>query len=334
MTHFQVGTNDIVIEDRLADKLGLMCDRVTKEHPALDACLENSGGEGEGKTNASIIEAAYIKHKIKRPIALFFKTSSCIKYMQSHSNSIVILDEPSFESLSMDAISQIGKDFLRLTSTMRVKRHFFIINFAKFWKFPEFLVVDRALGMVHMHTRHGTALGRFLYIRKKNLERLWNDYKRFGRRNFGKLKSFGGGFGYMMEKIFADLDIQVENTPHATFKDYMLEKDRAIGTIGDKKSKKDNKAIKEMKFLKFKISNMYKNSKTIFKNHATLAQYLGYSTKSIEKWRYYSDEDPSVLEKEDFEPLEEPITNNSLEDEPLDAPKEEKEAEEQDKELF
>lgn len=313
----------IAYEEKLIKKLDVMCDRVTKKHPSLDACLENSGYEGEGKTNASLVEAAYIKKKTGRNINLFFLTSSCLKFAQSTEEQLIILDEPVFESLSTDHASRLSKDFLRLTSTMRKKRHFFIINFAKFWKFPDFLVVDRALGMVHLYSRNGTDPGRFFYIRKKNLESLWNAYKKSGKRLYGKLKSFGGRFPYIMDDMFDKLDITVEGKPHATLNDYQNLKDKAIAAIGNDELKKSKKEIESDR----KLNEMRAKFALIVKEfdlpQEKVANLMGISSARIREWRQKAQIQGISLGNRGFEARSPTTIINTMADnqEKIDIPK-------------
>lgn len=299
---FEIKGVKFAIEDKLVHKLDMMIERVMKPHPTLDSCIENSGLEGEGKTNVSIIEAAYIQMKTGRTINMFIRTSTAAKFMQENNQGLVILDEPSFETLSMDFASAQSKDLLRLTSTMRVRRHFLIVNFAKFWKFPEFLVVDRALGMVHLHSKNGKEPGRFIYVKKKNLENLWNDYFKKRQRNFGKYRSFGGGFSYKMEELFPVLDITVEGKPHATFQDYQEAKDKAISAIGNKKLKKDKNFMKLLE-LRSKISKIKDMPRE------RLAFLLGINSGRLREWDKIDLENP---EEDSEEPVKAEIKPESL----------------------
>jgi hypothetical protein len=294
------------IEDKLVLMLDYMSERVTKQHPTLDACLQNSGNEGEGKTNASLVEAAYFQMKTGRPISLFFKTSSCLKFAQSTREQIIILDEPSFETLGMDFQTAAYKDFLRLTSTMRVRRHILIVNFAKFWKFPDFLVVDRALCMIHLYSKQGKDPGRFLYIKKKNLEPLWNGYKKGGKRLYGALKSFGGRFPYIMDRLWDKLDIRVEDIEHSRLKDYDNIKDKAIEGIGVKKDKKREKDLRKLLELRYKLGNL----KRI--NLELLAAELGIASARLREWRKIDLDDPNSLENIDLEDKNADNHNNNV----------------------
>jgi len=298
---FRIQTKGLnfAFEKKLFKKLKTMCDRITKKHPILDACLVNEGYEGDGKTNTSIIEAIVAYGLIKKvhkdcKINLFFKTSSCIDFAKKTKNQIIILDEPSLESLSTDHANKTNKDLLRLTSTMRKKRHFLIINFAKFWKFPEFLVVDRALGMVKMSSNNGKNPGRFVYIKKGKLEKLWNDKKRSNRRSYSKLKSFGGRIPYLMEDIFEEFEINVEGKIAKSMDDYDDMKDRSIENIGvnDKRFNKESiilddyrmKIVVACDILKSEYGISYEKSAAIFNIPA----------RTIRSWRI-------LFEKRKFE---------------------------------
>ncbi len=282
---------DFAFEKKLYAKIYTMCKRITRKHPVLDACLTNSGYEGDGKTNTSLVEAIIAQKLIgKTSIHLFFKTSSCIKFAQKTKQKIIILDEPSFESLSTDSSSNLNKDFLRLTSTMRKKRHFFIINFAKFWKFPEFLVVDRALGMIHMDSKNGKDPGRFIYVRKKNLEILWNGKKKLNKMLYNKTRAFGGRIPYLMENtgkydgsIFENFKIQVEDVMNATIEMYDKEKDRAIESIGKvKKNKKQIVVDDKLLDLRKKIATL---NDIPGLTQEQVASHLGVNSGRLREWK-------------------------------------------------
>lgn len=273
---------NINVEDKLYEKLVLMAKRVSNDDNPQDACLNNSGNEGDGKTNLSILEAAIIQKLTGFPIVLFFSTNSALKYCQVHNKTICIIDEPAADALASDANTSNFKDFLRLMTMMRKHRNFMLVNMAKFWKFPEFLVVDRALGMVHIHSRNGTDYGRILYIRKRNLEALWNAYKKQNKREFAKLKSFGGRIPYVMDKIFDKLDIRVENVEHSTLKDYEDEKDKSIANIGVKVSKKELIIENKMRVLKWKIATRYKEFGL---TQEQVCKMIGIDRKTLKDWQ-------------------------------------------------
>lgn len=287
------------LENRLLKKLKMMCDRCTDDKIKRDALLINEGGEGEGKSNISIAEAGVIKHLTGRPIHLFFKMEPMLRFAQSTEDKIIIWDEPSLDALSTDSLTSVVKDLTRLLMTVRKKRHFFIINITKFWKFPEYIIVDRSLGMVHVYSRKQKEIGRIFYIKKKNLENLWNDYQRQKKRSYAKYKSFGGSFPEVMNRYYNSLDINCNGIEHSTLKDYEREKDKAIESIGGaKKSKKELMMTKKMNEYKYKICNLIR--KKVF-TMAQLEELTGIHHSRLGEWMKIDPNDDNSLEKEDFE---------------------------------
>lgn len=296
------------LEDKLVKKLDIMIDRSTRKKPKRDALLINHGAEGEGKTNTSIAEAYYIKYKTGRPINLFFTLEPMMRFAQNTEGQIIIWDEPSLDSLSADHMSEINKNLLRLFMTIRKKQHFFIINMTKFWKFSEYIVVDRSLGMIHLYSRAEVEPGRFIYIKKKMLENLWNDYRSKKIRNFKKYRSFGGRFPEIMEEHFDKLGVSVNGIPNATLKIYEHEKDEAIKSIG---IKKESKYKKIYDLLRIKIGLLKPNKKPIT-SQEDLAKRLNISLRMLEKWAKLDKKSDDGEEEEAFS-LENPSLRVELE---------------------
>lgn len=251
---------DYPIEDRLLKKLDLMIARCVQEHPEKDAVIINEGGEGEGKTNTSCVEAYYVKYKTGRDVHLFFRLEPLINFAKSTEKKIIIWDEPSLDSLSADNLTTLNRDLTRLLMTARKKRHFLIINMTKFWKFNEYIVVERALGLVHMYSRREIDPGRFVYIPKKHLEELYTTFKSKRKRLYKSLSTLRGTFPDIMKKHFDRMGFHVNNIPNATYTIYDQEKDKAIHSIGDteKKSKKETKIEKSLEELRYKVAMLAK----------------------------------------------------------------------------
>ena len=248
------------LENRLIKKMDFFVKMVTRQNHKQDVVLIVHGGTGEGKTNTSVVLARYFQNKTNRPIHFFFRLEPLIEFAKSTDNKIIIWDEPSLDSLSTDQLSRINKDLIRLLNTMRKKRHIVIINLTKFWKFPEALVVDRALALIHMHSNEGKDVGRFLYIRRKKLEQLWRAYHSSHQRLFGKLKAFGGRFPEIMERVASDkqrcfdkIGITINDISNATYDDYDKLKDEAIESIRTDGaiSKRDLKMQRDMNTIKY-----------------------------------------------------------------------------------
>ena len=230
------------LDGMLLKKIDLMIARCVQPNPKRDALLLNEGAESEGKTNSSIAEAYYVKCKTKREVHLFFGLQHLIDFAQKTENKIIIWDEPALDALSTDWYKNTNKDLMRLLMMARKKRHFFIFNLTKFHKFSEYIVVDRALGMVHMYSRDEKTPGRFIYVRKKNLEHLFLAYRSSKKRLYKRYCSFYGSFPNIMEKHFDKMGFFVEGKSNATYQDYERVKDKAIMSIGKKEDTKQDKA--------------------------------------------------------------------------------------------
>lgn len=286
------------LEKKLVKKLRKIIERTTQAHPKLDALIVNEGPEGEGKTNTSIVEAWFAKQQTGRDVHLFFKLEPMMKFAQETEKQIIIWDEPSLDSLSTDQLSTLNKDMQRLFMTVRKKRHIFIINYTKFWKFPEYIVVDRATCMIHMYTRKGKEAGRFVYIKKRKLEQLWNDFHRSKKRTYFKLKSFGGRFPDIMEKHFSSMGFFVGDIANATYEDYEKEKDKAIKSIGvSKKSKKELFYLKHLNKARRVAAIIMKESGL---DNEKIAKLTGVRAQRLREWQKIEEDDVNFVENGDF----------------------------------
>jgi hypothetical protein len=231
---------DYALENKLIKRLDAFADMVTRKKRIQDVLFCVHGRTGQGKTNTSLICAHYIAWKTNREIDLFFSTQDAGEFAKKTRKKIIVIDEPSLDSLSRDQMTKVNKDFMRLLNTMRQKRHVIIVNITRFWRFPFDLVVDRSLAMINMFTREGKVPGRFHYIRQKNLERLWDTYQRQKKKDFGKLKAFGGNFPERMETVdkktgkrwFDLMHININCKKDCTYEDYKSERDKVVESIG------------------------------------------------------------------------------------------------------
>ena len=285
-----------------------MIARCERDKPALDALLMNEGAEGTGKTNASVLEAGFVRAVTGREIHLFFRLKEMMDFAQKTEGKIIIWDEPALDSLSSDAMTTLNKDMTRLFMAIRKKRHFFIVNFTKFWKFPEYVTNERALGMFRCYSLKEIENGRFLYIKKGNLERLRQDYDKNKKKNYRKYASFHGCFPEIMDDYFDSMDIFINNKPHCTLKDYGNEKDKAIEQIGHKEtqfSKKELVLWKKLNGLKKRICRVSSLTKQ------KLASEMGFSPTRLMEWSNIPLEDTDLLGKVGFEPTETAINTSS-----------------------
>ncbi len=269
------------LENPLLNKIDLIIKRIEQPHPKKDALLIVEGAEGEGKTNTACAIAYYVKHQTNRDVALFFSLEKLIKYAQETENKIIIWDEPALDALSTDWYKKSNKNLIRLLMMCRKKRHFFIFNFTKFHKFSEYIVVDRGIGLIHMYSRKELYPGRFVYIKKNSLERLYLSYRTSKKRLYNKFYTFRGSFPEVLEKHFSKMDFSVEGKEHATIEDYERVKNQAILAIGKDEINGVNKDELKLKELKYRIGSL----KTPIKSKRELGRKLGYSFQMLYNWR-------------------------------------------------
>ena len=274
------------LEPRLLQKIDLMAKRCTQKNPKRDAVLLIEGEEGQGKTTLSVAIGYYLAEKTGRVFnhtRVFADLEKMIEFIKNTKEEIVIWDEPALQGLSGDTHSKILKNLIRLLMMARKKRHFIIINMAYFNKFNDFIVWQRPLGMVHVYSRNELEAGRFSYIKKKNLENLWQDWRRYKRRNYKKwaTRYIRGSFPDVLNpeykhNVLSDFNL---NT-------YEKAKDEAIDKIG----KTDKKIIGiEIRYWKYKIA-------TFPLKTTAISKHLNCTDRVIQQWRNFPKKYPEIIE--------------------------------------
>lgn len=265
------------IDEALKKKIDLMIKRCVTSNPKRDAVLICEGEEGQGKTTMSVGIAYYVKSQTGREFNhnnVFFDLEEMIKVLQTTENQIAIWDEPALQALSRDAMTGIVKNLERLLMMARKKRHFIIINLAYFNKFSEYIVWQRPLGMIHVFSRNEIEPGRWVYIKKKNLERLWHLWRTKHMRAYKKFTTLRGSFPDVMSaeykhNVLSDFDINF----------YEHKKDEAIRMIGNPKNEKaDNK--QEIKNFKYIVGNL----EVPIRTKKELALKLGIKEATLYDW--------------------------------------------------
>lgn len=288
------------LENRLLKKLDLMIDRCTRDKPIRDAWMICEGGEGEGKTNASLAIAYYVKHKTQREINMFLSIEDAMEFGKRTEKKIIIIDEPSLDSLKGDGNNTLNRNFKRFMAVCRIKQHFVISNLTRFYIFNEYLVVDRCLGMIHMYSRREIEPGRFVYIKKSRLEALYRDWNSKHARTYRDHKSFGGSFPEIMTKHFDHLDITLNGKPHATYSDYNKAKGQGIISIGEQsnKSKAEIKSQTKIKELQTLIASL---PDKLGISQRQLAKLMGINRERFSNWQENTINNPILLGKQGFD---------------------------------
>ena len=277
------------IELRLIKKIDLMIQRCIQKNPKRDAVLLIEGAEGEGKTSMSIGLGYYIAEQTGRKFnhtRLFFDVEKMMKFGQETDEEIIIWDEPSAQAMSGDSGKKIVRNLYRFLNMCRFKRHFIIINMSYFNLFKDYIVWQRPLGMIHVYSRDEKIPGRFVYIKKKSLEKLWMDWHRKKQRNYKKYcsKNIRGNFPDILNpeyknNVLSDFD----------FDAYEEEKLKATMDIGKEETRK--KIDVKIMALQYSISRLPERTGIATK---TLTKLLGIGEKSLRDWRLIIDKYPSV----------------------------------------
>lgn len=216
----KVTDKEYYMEPRLKEKLDLMIERCTGKRK-MDNLLIVDGDEGYGKSTFATQVAYYFSHKTGRPFSvnnMFFNIDKLIDTAVSSKDQIFVWDEAALGGLSVQWQSKIQQKLVQLLMVARKKRHFFIFNIPKFFKLNEYILVDRAIAMVHVYARQEKELGRFVYYNKKSKEYLYYNFRKKRERAYKKFKTFRGTFPNVMGELI-DEDA------------YDRKKDRAIMSI-------------------------------------------------------------------------------------------------------
>ena len=250
-----------------------MIQRCVQKNPKKDAVLLFEGAEGEGKSTYSIAVAYYVAWKTGRKFShenVFFDVGKMIDFLKESENQIAIWDEPALQALSKDSLTTIVKDLERLLMMARKKRHFIMINISYFNKFSEYIVWQRPLGMIHVYSRRDIESGRFVYIRKKNLEHLYYDWRRKHKRNYRKWcsKRIRGTFPDVLNPSYKHNVLS-----HFDVNAYEKDKDKAIMNIGSKDKKKQKSELDKLKYLVAKMPNKAEIAKNLRVSERTLFRW-------------------------------------------------------------
>lgn len=289
------------LERNLIKKFELMAKRVMGKGAKKDIVICFEGGEGEGKTTFSIASAIWFAEKTGRKFDhtnVFFDVNKMIDFAVNTEKQIMIYDEPALQALSTDWASQEVKNLTRLLMMARKKQHIIFVNMTKFYKFNEYIVVDRSLALIHVYSRKNIQSGHFQYIRKRCLEPLWRDYRFSKRRNYKKYasKSVRGTFPDVMNPNYKNNICSGFNV-----KAYEKEKDAAIRLIGV-----DNKKEKKDKLDEFKERILNAEGYT----NEQKASLLGVSERTVYNWK--DNLPPSTLQPEKLQ-----LNNNMGSIEPI-----------------
>lgn len=209
----------------LDNGLKTMLDRMitrSSGNKKFDNLIIIDGDEGYGKSTLATEIGYYVAYEMGRRFSvnnIFFNVDEMTEYARTNKEQVIIWDEAALGGLSSQWQSKVQQILTQLLMVARKKKHFWIFNIPKFYKLNEYIMVDRAIGMIHVYARNETQLGRFVYYSKRQKEKLYMDFKRKKQRNYKKYKTLHGSF----PDVMADLIDEEE---------YDRKKDEAILSIG------------------------------------------------------------------------------------------------------
>jgi len=268
------------MDDKLIGKLDLMINRCSGKNK-LDNWVVIDGDEGMGKSTMSVCCAYYMAQKLKRPFGveqIFFDPDKFIEYGTSTKEQVFILDESAFGGLSGDAMTKIGKKLIKFSMIIRKKRHVVFLNIPKFFKLNEYLMVDRAVALIHVYARGGTQLGRFVYFTNTQKEKLFYGYKKSRIRKYKTLYTLRGTFPNALGLLINE-------------KEYDKKKDEAILLFGATDSKTTEEFIKD-KIIKHEE---FKKKHGIKSTQKEDSAYIGIHADTYRKYSRELKEKPKIV---------------------------------------
>lgn len=280
MATIKVTEKQIPINYGLYTKVLLMCKRLTQKKPKWDCVFNIDGMEGVGKTTLSILIGYIVAKETGRPFSeknMFFNVDEGIKFAQNTEEQIIIFDEPSNDALGIEFRNKTQIKLMKLLMQVRKKRHLIIFNLTKFYKFAEYIVVDRPnAGMFHVFISNQSNRQEvmFSFIPSPALQVLYNDYRFKKLRNYAKYTQFVGRFPDILDgerpyNILDEFDIE----------DYERRKDKGIQEIGVKKSAKELKHDK----LRLKIGELANKYPDL--DLKIMAKHFDVSLRTLQRWK-------------------------------------------------
>lgn len=264
------------MERALIDKLDL-CIKRTTGHKHFDNLIVIDGDEGYGKTTLSVAAAYYIAEKTGREMRYFFNLDDLIKYAASNKEKVIIWDEAALGGLGAEWQNKTQQKLIKLLMVARKKRHFWIFNIPKFFKLAEYILIDRAIGLIHVYSPDENRLGLFYYYKKRAKEHLFHHFRKTKNRAYKKFKSFRGTFP------------NVAKLPLIDWVQYDKDKDEAILSVASMDEKATGKQLEALAFKYLYVQHNRYNFKEIMK-------HLNVSERTLNRWARYDKDKPEINE--------------------------------------
>ena len=274
----KVTDKDYYLDESLKEMVDLMCLKLKKRN--LDNLLIIDGNEGFGKTNISAAIGYYSAYVLGRSFShenFFFDLDDMVKFASNNKEQVIIWDEAALGGLASEWGTNVQRKLLKLLMIVRKKKHFFIFNIPRFFKLNEYIIIDRAVGLVHVYSTDGINLGRFTYYKGNALEKLFNDWKKKRKRSYRMFYSLRGRFTAMLGKVIDE-------------EAYDKRKDEAISNINKIKSRRETNAEELSIKLKYKVATL-KGVK-----RKDVAKHFGVGRNTLLSWERLAEKHKNLLE--------------------------------------
>lgn len=202
---------------------------------------------------------------------VFFNVENMMDFATKNEKKVILWDEAALGGLSDQYQSQIQRKLLQLVMVARKKQHFWVFCIPKFFKIREYIILDRAVALIHTYARKQTQLGYFLYYTKGQKEKLFYQFMKNKTRQYFNYASFRGNFPNVLGELI-DEDTYEQN------------KDQAILSMCemDKMSKQERLRENRYLYLKKRIADAVKQG-LIPRN--LLLERLGIGNNELKRWR-------------------------------------------------
>jgi len=265
----KVTDKNYYLGEKLAEKIKLSSQRCQNN---LDAVLVVDGDEGFGKTTISFQIAYYASYLLGRNFDhtnVFFNLDKMIEFGKNNSKQVIVWDEAALGGLSEEWNSIAQKKLLKFVMIARKKNHFLVMNIPKFFKLREYLILDRAIGLVHVYSPDQITRGRLAYYTKKAKENLFYDWKRSKKRNYKLYYSF--------REVFTKF-IPIDEEKYDKIKDEAIENF----------DKNDEREL-YVKYIQYKLSTVPGLT------NDEIAEHCNRSERTIRSWKNHAKKHPDCL---------------------------------------
>jgi len=271
-----VTDKEYYLENALVTKLDEIIRRQTKN---FDHLIIIDGDEGIGKSTFALGPAYYLAWKTGKSFTVdnvFFDLDKMLEFASKTERQVIVWDEAALGGMGMQWQSKMQQKLIQMLMVARKKAHFWFFVIPKYHKLNEYIIVDRAIGLVHVYSHDDMTRGRFVYFGKRDKNRMFYKFKKKKIRDYTKY-TFRGKF--VNTERLIDLE------------EYDRRKDQAILNIW---KDSDQMSHKEKQFLLMK----YQIASFPELDDATKARLVGRDRTQMSQWRKLPEKYPQLWDSE------------------------------------